>query len=746
MAITGAVLAVLVAFAQTGVAVGSTADMPADSAQVLPAAPSGFAVPADGRLRADGFVATVEGVATGTATAGLRAVTGQRLWAWGVSVAAGPPALGGNPVTVAMTVTAATVTVPVSLPSPAASSGTLWFVASLPAAAPDVSITLAADESSAVFSLSKMARADPQPTASYRDQTSWQTTVTDNQTVTLPVSYADANGSPYPADPEPISYTGATLAYWAPDTPGHTATAVERAWLVVHLSTTQNDDDHAVYANDVTLPASALNLTVPGQPAITVTDFPGPPISPTSSASIYPDIFGADTYAFDVPADLTTATLTVTPGAFAADSSSTLGTATVTGTATFNLALPPPTPTTPPTGASTQPGQLSSALIPPVQRVGSGGATAARSGGHGSSSLDPLLVVIGLAVVALAAGAVIARRRLKPTPTVAASVTMPVFETSGPGAAWPSAAAAWPPTAATPPAPPGPVDAPPPSAPAGQAETTSPPPSHQPATPPDWATGSGPATLVLPDPAPPVLGDPSLRALGSIRLAGWGDLPARGSLNDLAVFLAAHSAGPLLSDTIRARLAGDGGSELSEKTLHTYIYRLRRQLGDARLESTRDGYQLHGVAYDLAVFATLCAQATDQTDLDAIVSYSSALALVTGTPYDTAIDYPWLRDEGLVATAEDTIADAGRRLDERATPLGCHERVLWGYHQALLASPIDQTLAARALTAASRQKIPGGLDREWQTTLARLAARKVEPAADLAAHYQQLTTAQRPPS
>jgi hypothetical protein len=792
----------LVGLALVGAAPAGAAQVPvmgADTARRLPGPPSGYTVPVDGRLRGDGFTATITGVATGPGTATLRARPGQRLWAWGVTVTRGHPASGGAPVTVSVTVTAGSDMTPVPLPSTTTGSGVSWFLVSVPATAPDVTVTLSADESSAVFSLSKMVREDPQPTASYRDPTSWETTVTDPQTVTLPASFVDDQGFSFPVDPEPIMFTSATLSYWAPDQPGHTATTTDQAWLVVHLSSGGNDPNVA-FADDATLPATDLALTVPGQAPVPATDFPGPTIPPDSSAAITPDIFGGDTYAFQVPATITTATLAVTPGSYPAD-------ATDTGIATFPLTLPAPVTPTPPPGASTRPGRLTAlpaGTTPNTSRAGSGTKKTASpplTQPNGTSHTGLIAALIAVVVV-LAAGSVLVARRRR-TPTLAAT------------GAPPGATAFRSPTPTPAPAPADPVSPPAPAEKTDPSPTGGPPePDHRrvddhdaddhttadrgaddqsaddqsaddqsadvpasvtpasvtpasvtpatvdPATVDVAGERQGPVipviparpVLVLPDPVTPAVPVPSVRVLGHVRVDGFVDLPAQGPLVDLLIFLALHPGRAFLNDTLRGRLAEGDEAEVSEQTMQSYVSRLRRHLpAGADLVYSRSGYRLAGVTTDLTVFDDLAATtpapattpggahgADGDADLEAIASVSAALALVEGEPFETGHAPRWVTDENFRSDIQKKTAAAARRLDTLTSPFGAYDRALWGYHQAIIADPDDQALAADALTTAHRHLRPGTLVHEWDQTLERLAAAGQKPSADLGAHYQRL--------
>jgi hypothetical protein len=766
-AAAAAVLMVGLAVPPTTATAAQVPVMGADTARKLSGPPSGYTLPADGRLRGDGFTATITGVATSPGAATLRARPGQRLWVWGVTVTRGTPATGGAPVTVSMTLTAGSVNIPVPLPTPAstaASAGVSWFLASLPAAE-DVTVTLSAKNSSAVFSLSKMSREDPQPAASYRDPGSWETTVSDPQTVTLPASFVDTQGFAYPVDPEPVMFTSATLAYWAPDQPGHTAATTDQAWLVVHLTSGGNDPNVA-FADHTTLPGTDLTLTVPGMAPVAATDFPGPTVPADSSQAINPDIFGADTYAFQVPATVTTAALSVTPGSYPADGQG-LGTATITGTATFTIALPTPVTPTPPAGASTRPGRLTA--LPATNTTGRSRANGAgttktaapaldRSSGSSPTGLIATLIATLIAILAiLGAGSVVVTRRRR-TPAAAPADAPPgatAFRTHTP-----------PPVSDGPGSPPVRAEGTDRSSPTGRPPAPATVYGHDRGADDHGAGGQGAGDSpgdrpsveisagrppVLPDLVTPPVPVPSVRVLGRVRVDGFVDLPGQGPLVDLLIFLALHPDRAFLTDTLRGRLATGDDTEVAEGTMHSYVSRLRRHLpAGVEVVSSRTGYRLVGVTTDLAIFDDLADTTTTvvttaramvpagETDLGAIASVSAALALVDGVPFDTEQTPRWITDETFRSGTQKKTAAAARRLDALTGPPGACDRALWGYHQALRADPADQALTADALVVAARHPRPGTLVHEWDQTVARLAGEGQEPSADLVAHYHRL--------
>jgi hypothetical protein len=162
---------------------------------------------------------------------------------------------------------------------------------------------------------------------------------------------------------------------------------------------------------------------------------------------------------------------------------------------------------------------------------------------------------------------------------------------------------------------------------------------------------------------------------------------------------------------------------------------------------SRSGYRLVGVTTDLTVFDDLAATSTTTTvtpgveagaDLEAIASVSAALTLIEGKPFETETSPRWITDENFRSDTQKKTAAAARRLETLTSPCGAYDRALWGYHQAIIADPDDQALAADALSVAHRHPRPGTLVHEWDQTLARLAAAGQKPSADFLAHYEQL--------
>ncbi|MDQ2726812.1 MAG: hypothetical protein M3Y91_02875 [Actinomycetota bacterium] len=259
----------------------------ANTVSQLPAAPSSTAVPSDGRLRGNGFAATVLGVAAGPRTATERPGPGQQLWQFGLTATTSPPANGGAPVNLTAVVVVGSVTVPVPLPAPPADGGTigpLWFQASLPSTTGpggDVILSLTAAGDTQTFSLAHMARTGAAPAASYRDPTNSTVTTTPAAAVDIPESFADGFANHASTYPIHVALKTVTLGYFAPDTPNHPAASPTGAWLWVTLSSDgTHSPDQDPYSDPYLIikqavAASAVTLTVRGKPAEASTVVPG---------------------------------------------------------------------------------------------------------------------------------------------------------------------------------------------------------------------------------------------------------------------------------------------------------------------------------------------------------------------------------------------------------------------------------------------------------------------------------------
>jgi hypothetical protein len=419
-AITTVVLAGLTAGteATAGAATGRTATP--DTVVRIPTPLVTLGVPADGRLNVLGLSGQVLGAATGPRDGlgpnQVDAGTGQRLWVFGLRWTTQPQQ--GHTVGVsALLLAGATDQIPVPLPASAdrvggGSSGPMYFRASVPAAAADVAVQLSADGFSQRFSLTHLAREGTQPTALYRDPTSWEQTVEQHAEIDLPTPDTDPDNS-VPDAVLPIKLAATHLSAFDPADPA-SATAAGQAWLTVDLSSQVEDVDlgTAAYLDYQTaVTGAAVTLTLPGGAPMPATTFPGGP--DTAGVGIFTDRF-----TFPVPATFTTGTLVVDPGPLQAVPDDEVGpmpdTVTPAMPATFAIDVPQ-LPFTPAPGAATHaaviPAAASTSPKPPTS--GPVAATTTSTGGSASTST---LALAALLVAALVIAGVILRRRHRPAP------------------------------------------------------------------------------------------------------------------------------------------------------------------------------------------------------------------------------------------------------------------------------------------------------------------------------------------
>jgi hypothetical protein len=298
----------------------------------------------------------------------------------------------------------------------------MWFLASVPATARTVTVTITAGQYPQTFDLNTMTRQAPTPVALYRTVGSWETTETLDVTDQIPTPDLDTDFGDQLADATlPVHLHTVTLSWFAPDTPTDIPTNPDQAWLQVDLSSQPGDiiySPNAYLGYQTPITSSQLTLTIPGEPPIPATVYPG---GGPDNAGV--GIF-TGRYAFEVPANLTTATLTVTPGTLQADSNVFLGTQTITaqGDATFPITLPPITTTTGPAPGTTS-RQHPGALVPtpatthpsttktksaPANKTTGGTTGTTNNSGDRSTTIIVIITVIVLA--AATAGLTYTRR------------------------------------------------------------------------------------------------------------------------------------------------------------------------------------------------------------------------------------------------------------------------------------------------------------------------------------------------
>lgn len=179
-----------------------------------------------------------------------------------------------------------------------------------------------------------------------------------------------------------------------------------------------------------------------------------------------------------------------------------------------------------------------------------------------------------------------------------------------------------------------------------------------------------------------------VRVIGPFEVHGWRRPDERElSLAALLTYLVFHRDQPVRGPALRVALRPDVDGDISETTLHTYVYLLRRALGrDLFPPATRTGYQLsEKVTSDWERFGALVADGADDRDLEA------ALRLVRGRPFAGVPEGPfaWVDAELVLSSIETAVADAARRFAEMSKAAGDTERAAWAVRQGLLCSPYD---------------------------------------------------------
>jgi hypothetical protein len=748
-------LSLLAAATATAPAAAATALVATpDTVTVLAGPEPGVSVPADSRLNDYELTGRVLGVATGTRDARGPAGRGQRLWVFGLNWTTDPVGKSG---TVGVTATVNAGTTQVSLPLPARAdrpgggpSGPMWFRASLPAA-PTTTVTVTAGQYAQTFDLTTMTRQAPTPAALYRTAGSWETTQAVGVTDQIPTPDPGVEFAPGLATATlPVDLHTVTLSWFAPDTPTDIPTDPAQAWLTVDLSSQVENvglgsDAYLDYQTPIT--ATGLTLTIPGQPPIPATIYPGGGTD-TTGVGIFPD-----RYAFEVPATLTTATLTVTPGNLvvhgSADSFNPPTTITAKGDAAFPITLPPIT--TPPVtgtgaGSARHPGNLSApstgqpstATTAPVERRTATGATGPASTSH--TARDALLAALALIVLASLLTA-IRRHNRSPARTANHRAPTPPVPTP-PGPTRPSA-----------------TRPPPPAAPPRSGATTGPAPRPSFwATPPDPTTSTAttararatatattaPTSAVAARPTadpttarpwtPPMparLGDGTVEigVLGPITVTGWPtDPPPRPHLVEILAFLTLHPERAWPAQTLIDRLSPNT-PRFKIETVRSYLTQLRTALGDHRVPlAGPDGYRTIGLSTDwdrLHHAAKLsppeplggddhpaagdddpaAIPASDPTGV--LTQQVSALALVRGAPFaetDTGTGtgtYAWVDTNNLRSHIERTATDLATHVATTAINQGAADLGIWATDQGLLVIPRSEALLDLKLHAAA---------------------------------------------
>ena len=664
--------AALAAVVPTSPAAAASA-VPAGTAVLLPGQPAALAVPADGRLDGYGITGQVLGVATATRVDGRPAGPGQVLWVigvrWQVDQVTPPAGLS-------LSVLADGRTVPLPLPAGGATtadSGPRYWAVPEPTDASDVTLRATSGSFTQSFSLDHLRRSGPPAPALYRTPGQWRTVVPVDRTVRLALPpYLGFATAPLAVDLQAV-----TVTQFGPAGPADVPPAGAGAWLTVTITSHQTGDGSTYFYSRVS--ADQVTLTLPGQASQPATVVPGggqdpAPARGAGSTGIFPD-----RYAFRVPADVTTATLTVHPTQISeGDVIHPTGTVDLAATS-FALTVPAPTSPAPAADAAATPRRYGA--------IGTVAALPARAGTAGRSSGSPAVAWIVAALVVLVATAVILWRRRQPAVTVPVPAWTTITPQAGPAPPWgPQPTAGAPPeTQATPAAPP--------SASASQvpAPATAPPPSERPGR-----------QSVTPDASRPAsdggLSSPFVAVMGPVGVEGWAaGAPRRTAVVDLVVFLACHPDRPVSTDRLRAALSGPAG-DISDETLHTYVSLARRALGADRVPpATERGYRLDGVDCDWTRFQHLTAMAAGADQERACALLDQAVGLARGRSFPDGSR--WAELEGIPAAIDHAVVTAAARCADLHLDARRPERAEWAAAIGLEIAPTDEALGIALLRA-----------------------------------------------
>jgi DNA-binding SARP family transcriptional activator len=704
----------------------------------LPDPETVLAVPPDGRLDGYQFAGKIVGVATGTrlgsGASRVTAPAGQHLWVFGLEWTGGTGQDGTrDQVDSTLVVDGTRITFPAEAGSPNNSgslqanstwqTGDTYWVASVPAGATDVAIELASGGYAQTFSLTKMAREGPQPAILYRDPTNWELDqpLTDEHDIPLVDPSGNVTGVVLP-----VVLPGVTMSWFGPDSPSNTPTDPTAAWLEPDLTTSGSSSSSENMCFEHTLPASDITLTLPGQPRpLTSTSFTGKGPDTSSNGE------GAFTaaYGFQVPADTTTATVTVNPGSsIQADAAACfLFSAYVPqGKATFTLTLST-SAWTPPAGASNVPAAIHTL------------ASANTAPGHSATGFAITPVIIGVVLAAAAAGATLVLYRRWRT-ALAGSAGGSVSDYAGPRPPPPAAEE-------------GPQAEAPPPVESNSAPQAVPPTAVAvgvtvaPESTPPMTDPVPPRRILIPIPeeAPPVLGTVVVRVLGPPDVLGWAEDVEPPSPRELEIlaFLAFHRGRRYRAQELSTELGRGQDQALDAGTIRRYINGLRQGVGPRRIPGARSsgGYGLVDVTTDAEQFEALTIRAAAaDTAASKAQLLADALLLVRGAPFAGTPEgsYGWADvDEYVRGALSNMILNAATTLYELALSHGDTDLAAWAVRRALLAWPTDEALYERLLQAAVTYS-QVQLARAWTEVNDRLKAEGETPSAELYEFYRRL--------
>jgi hypothetical protein len=672
--------------------------------------------PADGRLRGYGFSAVITGVtavdSAGPTSAPIFAGPHRHLVVFSLNLTTypAPDGLGAG--------TAPPLRADVALASgylpfetnQLRSNGQATYVVSVPDHSGDVDLEMTAADLTSSFSLTTLHRVGTQPAVLYRDPVLSSLSIKVGQSVPVPVEVPDQGFS----GQEIIGVTSATLTRFEPGDPAVQPSDPNDAYLAI-VGTDGKDPDpppgylpgaHFVDGFSALAP-TALTLTLPG----------GQTAAAAQSGSTLDGLLSG-TYYFLVPADITSATLSVAPGTVSGDVydvfTGMADNVTFTQPADFTLNFPP-LPSAPLISTSTS-------TLPVVHNDPATGLAGVTSTVSGVKWLIPIGTTLLLGFgIALFRGR--GRRRSRRSrasgrphpyrPLVALSAQHRIDASSvlhstalvalGPG-----------------PRPPGWQG----SSGAGEASPPLSPPFIE-----------GPSTSASPQRVSTnPIGARSTRSLellvlGPVEVRGWKHRPRRRIVTALLCYLALHPGRPVSGDQLLSALwpIGSSRKEATRASLHTYVSDLRRALPEGMVPDAggSDGYMLAGgIPTDWGTFVELVIEAKDAMPHDAAHLRYQALSLVRGAPFAGATSdmYEWVISEHHVAAMEVAITACAHALADWRLRTGDGDGAADAARIGLVAVNDSYVLHADMIRSTRVSGDPAALRRAWRSARSALGA------------------------
>ncbi len=559
--------------------------------------------PSDGRLRGYGFSAVITGVAAvdsvGTNSTAMSAGLHRHLVVFSLALTQyfAPAALGdGTAPSLTANVAFDGGYLPIDVDKLRA-NGQATYVVSVPNRRSEIDLEMTAANFTSSFSLTALHRVGEQPAVLYRDPTQPNLTVNVGQNVPVPVE-APTNAF---SSEEILGVKSAILTDFEPGDPSVQPSNPNEAYLAIVGSDTADPDPppgylpgaHFVDGFSAVAP-SALTLTLPD--GVTAA---GAHSGPSADGLL------SGTYYFVVPADTTSASLSVAPGTVSGvvydNFTGLTDSITFPQPATFTMSLPP-VPSAPIVSTSTS-------TLPVVDNNPASAVVRGAVPTAGADWLDAVEAA-GAAGI-LGAVILVSRRRSRHRRSGAKSAPAPYRPLVPLGVGAHVEAASVLRSSPVFALPPGPRTAPREPRMHGYRS-----PKISPPTPPG-STTEAPLLRVTQDDArhgsPRTNGASrtiELLILGPVEVRGWRRRPRRRIVTALLCYLALHPERPVSGDQILSALwpLGSIRKEATRASLHTYVSDLRRALPDGMVPdaASADGYTLtRGIPTDWGTFVAL---------------------------------------------------------------------------------------------------------------------------------------------